>query len=91
MKRRKVKFRFKLLLLTAFLVYAGFAIYSQQMNIHALQAEQETLSAEYTKVQTELSRLQHVSDYMYTDDYVEDAARAKFGFVYPDEIIMVTE
>ena len=79
------------MLLTAFLVYAGFAIYSQQMNINVLQAEQEALSAEYANVQTELSRLQHVSDYMYTDDYVEDAAREKFGFVYPDEIIMVTE
>ena len=91
MKKRKVKFRFKLLLLAAFLAYAGFAIYSQQMNINDMMTEQEVLAAEYTQVQTELSRLQHMSDYMYTDDYVEDAAREKFGLVYPDEIVIVTE
>ena len=91
MKKRKVKLRFKLLLLAAFLVYAGFAIYSQQMNINALEAEQEALMSEYTQVQTDLSRLQHVSDYMYTDDYVEDAAREKFGLVYPGEIVIMPE
>ena len=91
MKKRKIKFRFKLLLLAAFLAYAGFAIYSQQMNIKAMMAEQETLEAEYAQVQTDLSRLQHESDYMYTEDYVEDAAREKFGLVYPDEIVIVPD
>ena len=91
MKKRKVKFRFKLLLLTAFLVYAGFTIYSQQLNINTMLAEQEVLEAEYSEAQTELKRLQHMSDYMYTDDYVEDAAREKFGLVYPDEVVIMPE
>ena len=91
MKKRKMKFRFKLLLLTGFLVYAGFTIYSQQMNINAMMLEQEALSTEYTQAQIELSRLEHVSEYMLTDEYVEDAAREKFGLTYPGEIILETK
>ncbi len=79
------------MLLGGFLLYTGIAIYSQQCNIDALTAEQDMLIQEYTQVQTEYERLEHTSDYMNTDDYVEDAAREKFGLVYPDEIILVPE
>ena len=91
MKKRKIKLRFKLLLLGGFLLYTGFAIYSQQSNINTMMAEQDALMQEYTQVQTEYERLEHTSDYMNTDEYVEDAAREKFGLVYPGEIVLVPE
>jgi len=79
------------LLLGGFLLYTGFVIYSQQSNINEMMVEQDALMQEYTQVQTEYERLEHISDYMNTDEYVEDAAREKFGLVYPGEIVLVPE
>ena len=91
MKKRKVKLRFKLLLLAFFLVYAGVSIYTQQVNINTLLTEKETLNQEYEQAQTELSRLQHQSEYMNSESYVENTAREKFGLAYEDEIIFESE
>lgn len=88
MKKRRVKLRFKLVMLAIFLVYAGVAIYGQQMKIVQLQKEHETLVNQAEQVQTELERLQHKKDYMLTNDYIENSAREKFGLVYEGEIII---
>ncbi len=88
MKKRTIKLRFKLLLLAAFLAYTAFSIYTQQMNISGLQAEQQTLSARYEQAQMELQKLQDQNDYMNTKDYIEDTARERFGYAYEDEIVI---
>lgn len=90
MKKRTIKLRFKLLLLACFLAYTGFVIFSQQANIGELKAEQEQLAQQYEQLQTDLSRLQHKSEYMNTKDYVENAARDRFGLVYNGELIFET-
>lgn len=87
-KKRKIKLRFKLILLACFLAYMGFAIYTQQINIQGLQQEKEALTEQYKQAEADLSRLEHQSRYMGTDKYVEDAARDKFGLTYEGEIIM---
>lgn len=87
-KRRRVTFRFKLLLLAVFLVYTGVAIYIQQMNIGELQNEQQALTERYAQAQTQLNRLEHKSEYMNTDKYIEDTAREKLGLVYDGELII---
>ena len=87
MKKRTIKFRFKLIILACFLAYTGFVIYTQQVNIGKLMAEQETLARQYEQVQTNLNRLQHRSDFMDTRQYVEDTARNKLGLVYADKLI----
>lgn len=88
MKKRRIKLRFKLVMLAIFLAYAGVAIYGQQMKIVELQKEHETLTIQAEQVQTELDRLQHKKDYMLTKDYIENSAREKFGLVYEGEIII---
>lgn len=90
-KKRKVGLRFKLILLACFLVYAGIAIYTQQMNITYLQNEKADLKQQYEQAEADLSRLQHKSEYMGTDKYAEDAAREKFGLTYNGEIILEPE
>ena len=91
MKKRIVKPRFKFLLLAFFLVYAGFAIYTQQVKINELKAEQEALIIEAEQADTNLSRLEHKSEYMNTNGYVEDAAKKVFGLAYEDELIFKTD
>ena len=88
MKNRKIKLRFKLLLLAVFMSYAAFSIYTQQTNINGLLTEQEALHEQYAQAQVELQRLQDESEYMNTKDYIEDTARERFGYAYGDEIIL---
>ena len=88
MKNRRIKLRFKLMLLAVFLAYAAFSIFTQQSNINSLLAEQESLNEQYAQAQMELQRLQDKSEYMKTKDYVEDTARKRLGYAYGDEIIL---
>ncbi len=88
MKKRKVKLKFKLLLLSLFLVYVGVSFFLQQDDINALLKDQEELKEKYELTQTELQRLEHKKEYMATQDYIENEAREKFGFVYGDEYIL---
>ncbi len=87
-KKRTIKLRFKLIMLACFLIYTGYAVYAQQINIHELQQENQTLTEQQQQAEFELNRLEHQRRYMGTDKYVEDAAREKFGLTYEDEIIL---
>lgn len=90
-KKRRITFRFKLMLLAFFLVYTGVSIYVQQMNIHTLEEQQKALGEQYAQKQAELYRLEHKSEYMSTEKYIENTAREKLGLVYEDELIITTE
>ena len=91
MKKRKPKFRFKLLLLALFLVYTGVSIFMQQENIATLESDKQTLAEQYELAQTELDRLKHKSEYIGTSRFIENTAREKLGLVYEDELIITTE
>jgi cell division protein DivIC len=86
--KRKVTFKFKLILLTCFLVYTGIAIYTQQVNIADLSAGKQELTQQYAQAQEDLSRLEHQYEYMNTEDYIENTAREKLGLAYDGEIIL---
>ncbi len=90
-KKKKAGFKIKLVLLAAFLIYAGFSIYTQQINIDELQSQNEGLEQQYEQVQDELARLEHQSEYINTQNYIENTARDKLGMVYSDEIILEPE
>lgn len=90
-KKRRITFRFKLMLLAFFLVYTGVSIYVQQMNIHTLEDEQKVLGEQYAQKQAELYRLEHKSEYMGTEKFIENTARERLGLVYEDELIITTE
>lgn len=88
MKNRKVKLRFKFLILAVFLTYAGIAVFGQQAKIDELKAEQEALTIAVEQAQTELDRLKHKETFMNTNEYVENTARERFGLVYENELIL---
>lgn len=90
-KKRKITFKFKLILLACFLIYTGFAIFSQQSSINELANKNQQLAQQYTQEQEDLSRLQHQDEYMSTDNYIKNAARDKLGLAYNDEIILQTK
>ena len=88
MKKRKIKLRFKFLILAVFLAYAGFTIFGQQAKIDELKSAQEGLTISVEQAQTELDRLEHKSQFMNTNEYVENTARERFGLAYEDELIL---
>ncbi len=54
--------------------------------------EQEELLAEQLADEEQRAEdLQRQQEYVGTDEYVEDVARAKLGMVYPDEILFKEE
>ncbi len=91
MKKRKITLKFKLVLLSLFLVYIGVSVYIQQCNILELKKEQQTLNEYYNQVQTQLLRLEHKNEYMGTTKYIENAAREKLGLAYEDELILIPQ
>ncbi len=90
-KKRKIGLKFKLIILACFLIYAGVAVYMQQMNIGYLNKEKDSLKQQYEQAEADLSRLQHKSAYMSTEKYAEDAAREKFGLTYNGELILESQ
>lgn len=91
LKKRRVTFKFKLIMLACFLVYIGIAIFTQQANIADLSAKKQELTQQYAQVQEDYSRLEHEKEYMGTDDYIKNTARNKLGLVYDNEIILEPE
>jgi cell division protein DivIC len=87
-RKRKITFRFKLILLACFLVYTGISIYTLQVNIGDLNIKKQELTQQYAQAQEDLSRLEHQNEYMNTDDFIENTAREKLGLAYEGEIIL---
>ncbi len=77
-------------MLAIFLVFIGVSVYAQQLNILELEEKKQQLAQEYEQTQQELYRLENKSEYMNTNDYIEDTAREKLGLAYEDEIIIET-
>ncbi len=55
------------------------------------QEQQEQLAAELAEEEQRAEDLQRQQEYVGSDAYVEDVARAKLGMVYPDEILFKEE
>lgn len=87
-KKRRITFRFKLILLACFLIYTCVLIFSQQSSIDQMNTKNDQLVKQYASVQDDLSRLKHENEYMTTEGYIENQAREKLGLAYKDEIIL---
>ena len=89
--KRRVKLRFKLLMLAACMAYAFFVFISQNTVMSELDKEKSDLKEQYAKATMEYAKLQNEASYMNSDAYVEKTAREKLGWVKDDEIKFVQE
>jgi cell division protein FtsB len=55
---------------------------------HHLTQEQQQLRNQISQLQNDQKKLQAISDYLHTDDYVEGAAR-RLGLVRPGETLVI--
>lgn len=66
-------------------VYLLYSLISIQANISEKQTELDSLRQEYTEMLIRNEELQKTLDSYGTDEFIEEQAREKLGYAYPDE------
>ena len=69
----------------AFAVYILYSLISVQTNINKKQTELAELRKEYTEMLIKNEELQKTLDSYGTDEFIEEQAREKLGYAYPEE------
>ena len=69
----------------AFAVYILFSLISTQANINRKQKELNDVRQEYTEALIRNEELQKTLDSYGTDEFIEEQAREKLGYAYPEE------
>lgn len=88
-KRKKRRTSLYLVMMVAGLFVGTLVIHGVNLRVDCkkLQAQQTELKAQKKELQKEKKEIKEKSEYMKTDQYIEDTAREKFGLVYGNEII----
>lgn len=92
MGKRKHRFNFGRLKIPALLVagaYMVLGIANYRSAMSAEEARARTLLEEKKALQHELAYHEHELDFIGTDEYIEQEARARLGWVRPDETVYV--
>lgn len=69
----------------AFAGYLLFSLITTQANINKKQKELDALRKEYTESLIRNEELQKTLDSYGTDEFIEEQAREKLGYAYPEE------
>jgi cell division protein FtsB len=69
----------------AFAVYLLYSLISTQASINRKQNELDALRQEYTESLIRNEELQKTRDSYGTDEFIEEQAREKLGYAYPEE------
>lgn len=89
--KKKPKYRLKVtrfLLIVAVIVilYVMYGIVDQQSEYSAQLVERVQLKEENMALERELQYYQNAADFIGTDEYVEQEARTRLGWLMPDEV-----
>lgn len=85
--RPEFKRAVKLVLWTAVFVFAAVRIVSQQIKINDFKGRIATLEESVTQLGERKAELEAQSDLYSSDEYIEEAARMRLGYVRSDEVI----
>lgn len=69
----------------AFTVYLLYSLIAIQANINKKQNELDSLRQQYTESLIRNEELQKTRDSYGTDEFIEEQAREKLGYAYPEE------
>ena len=88
MKAKETKKNKNLLLRIAVIAFGVYLLYSMiatQANIAEKKAELYSLRQQYSEKLIRNEELQKTLDSYGTDEFIEEQARSKLGYAYPDE------
>ncbi len=78
--------KLKLLIILGVLAYASITFVSQQSSLATQMQRQEDLFAQEEALQREIDFLNAELDFIGTDEYIEQQARIRLGWLNPDEV-----
>ena len=84
-KKRRIHFSFFIFL--AILVYAVVTILNQSQVIKEQKERQAELVRQMESLEAEINALENELEYIGSDEYIEQMARERLGWVEEDEII----
>lgn len=86
-KKKASRFgRVKLIILLGVLVYSGITFANQQSMLAVQVQKQAELENQQETLQREIDFLRNELNYIGTDEYVEQQARIRLGWLKPDEV-----
>ena len=84
-QKKPKKGSFLKIVVIAFAVYILFSLISTQANISRKRNELDAVRREYTEALIRNEELQKTLDSYGTDKFIEEQAREKLGYAYPEE------
>ena len=89
-KQRRKNKRFMLkICIFGLILYAVYTLISIQLQVSTLERNIDNLEVGISKVKLENAELERLISLGESDEYIEEVAREKLGFCYPDEKILV--
>jgi len=85
LKKKRIHFSFFIFL--AILVYSVVVILNQSQVIKEQEERQAELVREMESLQAEINSLENELEYIGSDEYIEQMARERLGWVKEDEIL----
>lgn len=70
-------------------LYAGYVFVQQQIQLSQLKNEAEALEAHIAEAQELNTSLEETAASIGTDEFIEQVARQRLGFVKPDEQVFI--
>ena len=84
-KKRRIHFSFFIFL--AILVYAVITILNQSQVIKEQEEREAELTRQMESLEIEINALENKLEYIGSDEYIEQVARERLGWVKEDEIV----
>ena len=84
-QKKTKKGNFLRIAVIAFAVYILYSLISMQAEINGKRKELDELRQEYTESLIRNEELQKTLDSYGTDEFIEEQAREKLGYAYPEE------
>ncbi len=84
---KKSRIHFSFFIFLAMLVYAVVVILNQSQVIKEQKERQAELTREMESLEAEINSLENELEYIGSDEYIEQMARERLGWVKEDEII----
>jgi cell division protein FtsB len=78
--------KLKLFIIIGVLAYAGITFVSQQSTLSTQLKRQEELQAKEEELQREIDFLENELNFIGSDEYIEQQARIRLGWLNPDEV-----
>jgi cell division protein FtsB len=84
----KQKLKPRHILLVSMIVLIGIACLAipQQQKLAQINTEKQILEQKLAQLELEEQLLMRMIEYAHTDEYIEQIAREKLGYVWPDDI-----